>query len=61
VNDSAAYKEQKVRKEPSDGKTRKDVETTATETTAVDNDDDVEEIPEEIPDDDSADNAETVS
>jgi len=57
-----AYKEQKVRKEQSDGKTKKDVEATATEpTTNVDNDDDIEDIPEEIPDDDSVDNAETAS
>jgi len=57
-----AYKEQKVRKDPSDGKSKKDVESTATEPMMnVDNDDDVEEIPEEIPDDDSVDNAETAS
>ena len=57
----SAYKEQKVRKDQSDGKTKKDVETTPTEPTIIDNDDDVEEIPEEIPDDDSVDTAETVS
>lgn len=48
-----------MRKDASDAKTKKDVETTATEATMnVDNDNDVEEIPEEIPDDDSVDNAE---
>jgi len=58
----SAYKEQKVRKDQPDGKTKKDVETTATEPTMIiDNDDDVEEIPEEIPDDDSVDNSETAS
>ena len=61
MNDCAAYKEQKVRKEQPDGKAKKDTETTTMEMTVVDNDDDVEEIPEEIPDDDSVDNAETVS
>lgn len=51
-----------MRKDQSDGKTKKDVETTATEPTMIiDNDDDVEEIPEEIPDDDSVDTAETAS
>ena len=58
MNGCAAYKGQKVRKEQTDGKTKKDVESTAT---AADNEDDVEEIPEEIPDDDSVDNTETVS
>jgi len=48
-----------VRKDQSDGKTKKDVEAMPTEVTSVD--DDVEEIPEEIPDDDSVDSAETAS
>ena len=47
-----------MRKDQSDGKTKKDVDTTATEPMMIiDNDDDVEEIP----DDDSVDNAETAS
>jgi len=58
----SAYKEQKVKKDQSDGKTKKDAETTATTTTmSVDNDDDVEEIPEEIPDDDSVAEVEAAS
>jgi len=41
---------------------RKDVETTAVDTAAADDDEDVVGIPEEIPDDDSAENeSDTVS
>lgn len=54
-----AYKEQKVRKDQSDSKTKKDTESTTTMN--VDNDDDIEEIPEEIPDDDSVADAEPAS
>ena len=51
-----------MRKDQSDGKTKKDVETTPSATTMnVDNDDDIEEIPEEIPDDDSVPDVETAS
>lgn len=53
-----AYKEQKVRKDQSDGKAKKDTETT---TTMVVDDDDVGEIPEEIPDDDSVPDVEPTS
>ena len=48
-----------MRKDPTDGKTKKDVETTETETTTAVDNDDIEEIPEEIPDDDSVHTAET--
>ena len=55
-----AYKEQKMRKDAMEK--RKDVETTAMDTAAADDDDDVVGIPEEIPDDDSAENeSDTVS
>ena len=59
----SAYKGQKSRKDQTEGKTKKDVETTPAEAAVIieNDDDDVGEIPEEIPDSDSVDNSETGS